>query len=235
MDLFSFSRMAAIFEKYSGHFLKGAEMALILSLITVCCATVFGTLFALCKMSKIKPLKWIVSAYIEVFRSTPLMVQVMIIYFGAAALGWKIQFPFMKDFNSFFWGLLVLILNSSAYVAEIVRSGINAVDQGQAEAARSLGMSQTLTLKMVVLPQAFRNILPALMNRVRRHHQGDLHRFPGWHQRADVLCKGRHLHLLPDAGALCHRSDPVFYYGVSAVQAGFLCREEDERKCHTIR
>ena len=92
MDLFSFSRMAAIFEKYSGHFLKGAEMALILSLITVCCATVFGTLFALCKMSKIKPLKWIVSAYIEVFRSTPLMVQVMIIYFGAAALGWKIQF-----------------------------------------------------------------------------------------------------------------------------------------------
>ena len=70
----------------------------------------------------------------------------------------------MKDFNSFFWGLLVLILNSSAYVAEIVRSGINAVDQGQAEAARSLGMSQTLTLKMVVLPQAFRNILPALMN-----------------------------------------------------------------------
>ena len=64
MDLFSFSRMAAIFEKYSGHFLKGAEMALILSLITVCCATVFGTLFALCKMSKIKPLKWIVSAYI---------------------------------------------------------------------------------------------------------------------------------------------------------------------------
>ena len=162
MDLFSFSRMAAIFEKYSGHFLKGAEMALILSLITVCCATVFGTLFALCKMSKIKPLKWIVSAYIEIFRSTPLMVQVMIIYFGAAALGWKIQVPFMKDFNSFFWGLLVLILNSSAYVAEIVRSGINAVDQGQAEAARSLGMSQTLTLKMVVLPQAFRNILPAL-------------------------------------------------------------------------
>ncbi|HAP19897.1 MAG TPA: hypothetical protein DCR27_01330 [Lachnospiraceae bacterium] len=92
------------------------------------------------------------------------MVQVMVIYFGAAAFGIKINVPFMKDFNSFFWGLLVLVLNSSAYVAEIVRSGIGAVDSGQIEAARSLGMSHGLTLKMVILPQALRNILPALMN-----------------------------------------------------------------------
>ena len=97
-------------------------------------------------MSRIKPLKWLISAYIEVFRSTPLMVQVMVIYFGAAAFGIKVNVPFMKDFNSFFWGLLVLILNSSAYVAEIVRSGIGAVDSGQIEAARSLGMSHGLTL-----------------------------------------------------------------------------------------
>ena len=82
----------------------------------------------------------------------------------AAAFGIKINVPFMKDFNSFFWGLLVLVLNSSAYVAEIVRSGIGAVDSGQIEAARSLGMSHGLTLKMVILPQALRNILPALMN-----------------------------------------------------------------------
>ena len=82
----------------------------------------------------------------------------------AAAFGIKINVPFMKDFNSFFWGLLVLVLNSSAYVAEIVRSGIGAVDAGQIEAARSLGMSHGLTLKMVILPQALRNILPALMN-----------------------------------------------------------------------
>ncbi len=164
MDLFSFSKMAELFGKYYDHFLGGAYMALILSLITVLCATVFGTLVALGKMSKFKPLSWLLSAYIEIFRSTPLMVQVMIIYFGAAACGWKINVPFMKDFNSFFWGLLVLILNSSAYVAEIIRSGINAVDHGQVEAARSLGMSHVLTLKMVVLPQALRNILPALMN-----------------------------------------------------------------------
>ncbi len=114
MDLFSFSKMAELFGKYYDHFLGGAYMALILSLITVLCATVLGTLVALGKMSKFKPLSWLLSAYIEIFRSTPLMVQVMIIYFGAAACGWKINVPFMKDFNSFFWGLLVLILNSSA-------------------------------------------------------------------------------------------------------------------------
>lgn len=164
MDLFSLTRMTSLFTKYSDHFLHGAWMALVLSLITVVLSTILGTIFALFKMSKIKPLKWIVSAYIEVFRSTPLMVQVMVIYFGAAAMGVKVSVPFMKDFNSFFWGLLVLVLNSSAYVAEIVRSGIGAVDAGQVEAARSLGMSHTLALKMVVLPQAFRNILPALMN-----------------------------------------------------------------------
>lgn len=164
MDLFSLGKMLDLFSKYSSHFWGGAWMALVLSLITVVCSTIFGTICALGKMSRIKPLKWLISAYIEIFRSTPLMVQVMVIYFGAAAFGIKVNVPFMKDFNSFFWGLLVLILNSSAYVAEIVRSGIGAVDSGQIEAARSLGMSHGLTLKMVILPQALRNILPALMN-----------------------------------------------------------------------
>ena len=164
MDLFSFSRMWSLFIKYAGHFLGGAWMALVLALITVFLSTVLGTLFALGKLSKIKPLKWLISAYIEIFRSTPLMVQVMVVYFGAAAFGIKVNLPIMDDFNSFFWGLLVLVLNSSAYVAEIVRSGINAVDAGQVEAARSLGMSHGLASRKVVLPQAFRNILPALMN-----------------------------------------------------------------------
>ena len=164
MDLFSLGRMWSLFTKYCSHFLGGAGMALVLALITVLLSTILGTIFALGKMSKIKPLKWVISAYIEVFRSTPLMVQVMVVYFGAAAFGIKVNLPIMKDFNSFFWGLLVLVLNSSAYVAEIVRSGINAVDAGQIEAARSLGMPHGLATRKVVLPQAFRNILPALMN-----------------------------------------------------------------------
>lgn len=91
MDLFSAGTMASIFSQYAGHFLGGAKMALILSLITVILSTIFGTVFALGKMSKIKPLKWLISIYIEIFRSTPLMVQVMVIYFGAAAFGIKIN------------------------------------------------------------------------------------------------------------------------------------------------
>ena len=78
MDLFSAGTMASIFSQYAGHFLGGAKMALILSLITVILSTIFGTIFALGKMSKIKPLRWLISIYIEIFRSTPLMVQVMV-------------------------------------------------------------------------------------------------------------------------------------------------------------
>lgn len=164
MDLFSFSRMVSIFNKYQKLFLSGVETTLILSLITVMLGTVFGTICALLKRSKIKPISWLVSAYIEIFRSTPLMVQVMIIYFGAATFGWKLNVSFISDFNGLFWGLTALVLNSSAYVAEIVRGGINAVDAGQTEAARSLGMTSGQAMWLVVLPQALRNILPSLMN-----------------------------------------------------------------------
>ncbi|MDD3173150.1 MAG: amino acid ABC transporter permease [Herbinix sp.] len=164
MDLFSFTRMVDMFFKYHKLFLSGIGMTLLLSLITVVISTIFGTMVALLRMSRIKLIRFIVTTYIEIFRSTPLMVQVMVIYFGAAAFGWKINISFIKDFNAFFWGLLVLVLNSSAYVSEIVRSGINAVDAGQTEAARSIGMSKGMAMRLVILPQAVRNILPALMN-----------------------------------------------------------------------
>lgn len=235
MDLFSAGTMASIFSQYAGHFLGGAKMALILSLITVILSTIFGTIFALGKMSKIKPLKWLISIYIEIFRSTPLMVQVMVIYFGAAAFGIKINVPFMKDFNSFFWGLLVLVLNSSAYVAEIVRSGIGAVDSGQIEAARSLGMSHGLTLKMVVLPQALRNILPALMNEFVSIIKETSIVSLVLHQRVDVLREGRRFHILSDIGALCYRSYYLLYYGIPSVKTGCLHRKEAECKCHTLK
>lgn len=164
MDLFSGTRMIEMFIKYRELFLSGIGMTFLLSIITVLISTVFGTIVALMRMSRFRILRFLVTAYIEIFRSTPLMVQVMVIYFGAAAFGLKVNLPIMKDFNAFFWGLLVLVLNSSAYVSEIVRSGINAVDSGQMEAARSIGMSHWLALRLVVLPQAIRNILPALMN-----------------------------------------------------------------------
>lgn len=166
MNLFSLSQMGAVFMEYRSLFLNGIATTLLLSVLAVSFGAILGTFTALARLSRWKPLSWLATAYIEVFRATPLMVQVMIIYFGAAAFGIKVNlFPkLISDFNCYFWGILCLTLNSGAYVAEIVRSGINAVEIGQEEAARSLGMSHWLSMRQVILPQALRNILPALMN-----------------------------------------------------------------------
>lgn len=184
MNLFSFSHMGDIFIEYHSLFISGILMTLLLSVITVTLGTVLGTLTALARISRWEPFsrlgrwklllrisRWnplsaLATVYIEVFRATPLMVQVMIIYFGAAAFGLRVNlFPqLFSDFNCYFWGIICLVLNSGAYVAEIVRSGINAVEIGQEEAARALGMSHWMCMRLVVLPQAVRNILPALMN-----------------------------------------------------------------------
>ena len=122
-------------------------------------------LMATARMSKIKPLKWLATAYIEFFRGTPLMVQLMFIFYGLPMIG--VTFPkvsFIPDFDRFAAGVVAMSLNSCAYVAEIIRSGIQAVDVGQMEAARSLGFHHREAMTLVILPQAIRNILPALGN-----------------------------------------------------------------------
>ena len=112
---------------------------------------------ALMKLSKFKPLSWLASIYIEFLRGTPMLVQVFIVFFGTtAALG--------LDVSALICGTIALVINSSAYIAEIIRAGINAVDKGQTEAARSLGLNYSQTMKFVVMPQAIKNILPALGN-----------------------------------------------------------------------
>jgi polar amino acid transport system permease protein len=121
---------------------------------------------AIMRLSKNKVVRAISGAYIAVFRSTPLLVQLSIIYFG---LFHYIQLPRYLLFgfiaiNRFIPGVVALALNSSAYVAEIFRAGILAVDAGQAEAARSLGLSSWQSMRLVVLPQAIKNVLPALAN-----------------------------------------------------------------------
>ena len=128
--------------------------------------TILGTFMAMARLSKIGPLKWLATAYIEFFRGTPLMVQLYIIYYGLFSL---IKVPTYTifgfiDISRFIPGVVVLALNSSAYVAEIIRAGILAVDAGQMEAARSLGLSKGTSMMLVVLPQAIKNILPALAN-----------------------------------------------------------------------
>ena len=160
-----FDRMGRIVSKYSVFLVEGVQNTLIIAVFTVLLGTILGTLLAVMKMGKFKPTKWFASAYIEFIRGTPLMVQLMFIFYGLPMIG--IDFPevsFIPNFSRFLAGIFAMSINSAAYVAEIIRSGIQAVDIGQTEAARSLGFKQGETLRMVVLPQAIRNILPALGN-----------------------------------------------------------------------
>lgn len=143
--------------KYGSFFLKGIKITILISLIGVALGSILGAFVALMKLSKIKVISWIASIYIEILRGTPMLVQVFIVFFGiTAALG--------LDISALVCGTIALVINSSAYIAEIIRAGINAVDKGQMEAARSLGLNYRQTMKSVIMPQAIKNILPALGN-----------------------------------------------------------------------
>ena len=137
-------------------FLSAAWTTLQLSAVGVILGTMFGILFALMRISTNKLLKFLASAYIEIIRGTPMVLQVFMIYYGLTAFG--INLP------AFMAGIVALTVNSAAYMAEVFRAGIQAIDKGQFEAARSLGMTRGMTLRYVVLPQAFRNMLPAIGN-----------------------------------------------------------------------
>lgn len=142
---------------------SGLQNTLLVSLLAVLLGTVLGTALALMRMSNLRvgriyPLRSIAFAYIDVVRGTPLVVQLMILYFVVFAGSWLV-----KDHKV----IVVSIafgLNSAAYVAEIMRAGIQSIDRGQTEAGRSLGLSRGATMRLIILPQAVKNILPALGN-----------------------------------------------------------------------
>lgn len=152
--------------KYYKFYLYGARTTLLLAVFTVFIGVVIGVFFALMKISKRRGLRFIAATYIEFIRGTPLMVQLFIIYYGLPQIG--IRFPsfnFMgSDFADIMPCIITLSINSGAYVAEIIRAGIQAIDKGQMEAARSLGLTHAMAMQHVILPQAFKNILPALGN-----------------------------------------------------------------------
>lgn len=155
---------------YSGYFIEGAGVTVLISLFTVILGAIFGTMFALMKLSKYKILKIIANIYIEIVRGTPLLVQAYIFSYGIPQLlmqnGYdmpKIDF-FGNDLMAFLFVILALTINSTAYVAEVIRSGIESVDKGQMEAARSLGLPHNMAMKYIIIPQAVKNILPALGN-----------------------------------------------------------------------
>ncbi len=160
-----FETVWKLITKYGHFFTEGLRNTLLIAIIAVVVGTVLGALMALMRMSRVAPLRWLATAYIEFFRGTPLMVQLMFIFYGLPMIG--VSFPeisFIPDFSRFMAGIVAMSLNSCAYVAEVIRSGIQAVDPGQMEAARSLGFKKGEAMRIVVLPQAIRNILPALGN-----------------------------------------------------------------------
>ena len=158
-----FNNIILILEKYWGLFLQGIGVTLMLSAIAVAFGILIGSLLALMRLSKFhigrfRPLDFIATIYVEIIRGTPLLLQ---LYFFFFLLPMMIpSFSIDKTFSI----LLALCLNSGAYVAEIIRAGISAVDKGQTEAARSLGLNYRQTMMKVIFPQAIKNILPALCN-----------------------------------------------------------------------
>lgn len=154
---------------YIGYILLALVYTLLLAVVSVSLAVLPALLLAVMRLSKNRIIRNIAGAYIAVFRSTPMLVQLFIIYFGPFGVieipnDWQL-FGFIQV-SRFLPGVVTLALNSSAYVAEIFRGGILAVDSGQAEAARSLGLSSAQAMRLVILPQAVKNVMPALANEV---------------------------------------------------------------------
>lgn len=153
-----------IFTEYYQYFLRGTRTTILISLITVFCGAILGCLVALMRISNCKPLQAFSKLYITVIRGTPMLVQLYIVYYQLSL----IQYP-----SGTIWGVdmeraipcvIALSLNSAAYIAEVFRAGIQAVDVGQMEAARSCGMTSAQAMRFIILPQAIKNILPAIGN-----------------------------------------------------------------------
>ena len=146
-----------ILERYGTVYMQGLAGTLWLAAITVILGTAVGTLLAVLRLSRVRVFQWFVKAYVWVLRGTPILLQ---LYFFWIFLP-KVM-PFSLSDTACI--IVALIINASSYVAEIIRAGIQAVDKGQTEAARSLGLTAGHTMSKVVLPQAVKNILPALGN-----------------------------------------------------------------------
>jgi polar amino acid transport system permease protein len=132
-------------------------MTLAISFFGVIFGSLVGVILSLMKLSNNKLARAFSSAYIEIIRGTPLLVQIYLIYYGLPMI-------LPMDLGRMTLGTIAVLLNSAAYIAEIIRAGIQSIDKGQSEASRSLGMSKSMTMRYVIIPQAVKNILPALGN-----------------------------------------------------------------------
>ena len=210
---------------YAQLFRQGLLVTVLLSAFTVAIGFVIALLLALMRLSNVRPfrflgldkdghqkeegvlaaisrfnpLSFLATAYVEILRSTPVIVQIFIIYYGVFSvikLPSFQMFGFIK-FDRFFPGVVALGMNSGAYLCEIIRAGIQSIDGGQTEAARSLGLSQMQNLRYIILPAGAEEHSSGHRQRVRCHHQGVRHhlhhRCAGYHVRGKCS-QGRDFH-----------------------------------------
>ena len=154
---------------FASRFNQAIVITIELSIISLIAATIIGIIVGLVNTSKsksviMKILKAIANLYIYIIRGTPMLVQILIIYFGLGQMLRPTGFRWLNIGGTFTAGTVALSLNAGAYMAEIVRGGIEAVDKGEIEAARSLGLTYGKTMKKIVLPQALRTMLPSIIN-----------------------------------------------------------------------
>ncbi len=141
---------------YVPGFLHASWLVFSITVLVIVVSWICGLAAALGKTSSLAPVRWLATFYIWFIRGTPTLIQVFIVYFGFPQLGLKLS-PFVA-------GVLALGVNSGAYVAEIIRSGLTAIPKGQMESAMALGISRRKTMTTIILPQVFRIILPPLTN-----------------------------------------------------------------------
>ncbi len=153
--------------KWLPTFLEGALLTVIISLLVVILGSMIGLIATLLKRSKFKILRFISTAYTQIIRGTPMLLQLYIWVYGLPIFGIKLPtIGFLGVYGSrdFLTAVLALSINSGAYVCELLRGGLDAIDKGQMEAGRSLGLSQAQTMRLIIIPQAVKVILPGLCN-----------------------------------------------------------------------
>lgn len=152
--------------------LEGFRMTLVVFALTLILSLPLGLAAALGRISRIAPIRWLCSFYVWLFRGTPLMLQLLFFYYGLGIIGNTMvlhigSFDFSLKFlimNSFQASILTFALNYGAYFCEIIRAGIQSIDRGQYEAAKTLGFSRWQTMRMIIIPQTIKRILPPVSN-----------------------------------------------------------------------
>lgn len=162
---------------------QGVTTTILLSIVSMILATIFGFMGALGRLSRFAPLRWIAFAYVEIVRGTPILIQLLLWAYGISSILSNLGFdpynvayqlmtalqsnsllPTPLTFDSAFYGILALSFNYGAYLTEVFRTGIESVDKGQTEAALSLGLNSRQTMRHIILPQAFRITIPPFAN-----------------------------------------------------------------------